>query len=76
MRLFDVFCGPHATLLASDAATGQYGESLRVHPVAPDEAVIRRICGIADGYVLVRPDGCIGVIASDEADLRQAYCHF
>lgn len=42
-----------------------------MHPVGPDEPDVRRIYGIEHGYVPVRPDGYIGLIAPDEADVRQ-----
>ncbi|QEL16674.1 FAD-dependent monooxygenase [Limnoglobus roseus] len=70
-RLFDVFRGPHSTLLAFEPATGKYGDSVRVCSVAPDEAEVRRIYGIEHGYVLVRPDGYVGLIAPDEAAVRR-----
>jgi hypothetical protein len=70
-RLFDVFRGPHSTLLVFDPVTGRYGASVRVHPVGPDDSEVRRVYGIERGYALVRPDGYIGVIASDEAEVQQ-----
>jgi hypothetical protein len=70
-RLFDVFRGPHSTVLAFDPAAGQYGGSVGVYRVAEDERDVRRIYGVDHGYVLVRPDGYIGLIAADEAVVRR-----
>lgn len=74
MRLFDVFRGPHFTLLAIGdcslpAIGAQYGDALRVQRIAgPGRTVpgalidpagqMQRLYG--DGLVLVRPDGYLG----------------
>lgn len=59
-RLFDVFCGPHFTLLAfGDLPDQRWGASTRVRQVAVSDAY-----DVDDGtLVLVRPDGYIGVIS-------------
>jgi 2-polyprenyl-6-methoxyphenol hydroxylase-like FAD-dependent oxidoreductase len=74
VRLFDLFRGPHFTLLAVDGATApelgsHCGDAVRVHRIAApgrtgegalvdDEGEVRRIYG--DGLILVRPDGYVG----------------
>jgi hypothetical protein len=74
VRLFDLFRGPHFTLLALDGAAlpaigPQYGDALRVQRIARAGAAVpgalidgdgqvQRIYG--DGLILVRPDGYIG----------------
>jgi len=74
VRLFDVFRGPHFTLLALDGAAlpalgPQYGDALRVQRIVragatvPDALIdgdgqVQRIYG--EGLILVRPDGTIG----------------
>jgi hypothetical protein len=65
-RLFDLFRGPHFTLLSLDPLACRYGDAVRVHSVDPDDSDVRDIYGITRGYVLIRPDGYIGLIASDE----------
>jgi hypothetical protein len=70
-RLFDVFRGPHATLIAFDLVTHGYGEAVKVYPVGQEDAEVRRIYDVGRGYVLVRPDGYIGEIAPDEADVQR-----
>ena len=69
-RLFDVFRGPTFTLLAFSGAASRYGDSIRVHHVGPAESEVRRIYGVDHGYVLIRPDGYVGLIAQAEAAVR------
>jgi 2-polyprenyl-6-methoxyphenol hydroxylase-like FAD-dependent oxidoreductase len=58
-RLFDLFRGPHFTLLAVNAEPIDAGSSVRTHAVDPGYPV-------EDGsYVLVRPDGYLGLITKD-----------
>jgi 2-polyprenyl-6-methoxyphenol hydroxylase-like FAD-dependent oxidoreductase len=66
IRLFDIFRGPHWTLLAFGVAPQRidspYGP-VRVHTVADDAGAARRVYGIpGDGTVLVRPDGYIAAV--------------
>jgi 2-polyprenyl-6-methoxyphenol hydroxylase-like FAD-dependent oxidoreductase len=82
-RLFDVFRGPHFTLLAFDerhAATvarvnERYGPAVRAYTVGTDlvdaEGHARRAYG-TDGLVLVRPDGYIGVYDAPVEDYLRA----
>jgi hypothetical protein len=85
-RLFDVFRGPHFTLLAfgeRHAATvarvnERYGPAVRAYTVGPDrtdlvdaEGHARRAYG-TDGLVLVRPDGYIGVYDAPVEDYLSA----
>jgi 2-polyprenyl-6-methoxyphenol hydroxylase-like FAD-dependent oxidoreductase len=74
VRLFDLFRGPHFTLLALDGAVvpafgARYGDALRVQRIvrpgaeAPGalidgEGQVHRTYG--DGLILVRPDGYVG----------------
>jgi 2-polyprenyl-6-methoxyphenol hydroxylase-like FAD-dependent oxidoreductase len=74
VRLFDLFRGPHWTLLALDGAAlpaigPQYGDALRVQRIerpgsgAPGALIdgdgqVLRIYG--DGLILIRPDGYVG----------------
>ena len=74
VRLFDLFRGPHFTLLALDGAAlpalgSQYGDAIRVHRVVrpggagesalvDSDGQVHRIYG--DGLILVRPDGYLG----------------
>lgn len=74
VRLFDLFRGPHFTLLALDGAAlpplgSQYRNALRVHRIVrpgggdagaliDHDEQVHRIYG--DGLVLVRPDGYLG----------------
>jgi 2-polyprenyl-6-methoxyphenol hydroxylase-like FAD-dependent oxidoreductase len=79
VRLFDLFRGPHFTLLAVGGAQvpalgSQYGDAVRVHRVAHAGAggegalidsggQVHRTYG--DGLVLVRPDGYLGYTGPD-----------
>ncbi|WP_214416069.1 FAD-dependent monooxygenase [Sphaerisporangium fuscum] len=83
VRLFDLFRGPHWTLLAFGAAHGgavaalgdRFGPALRAHTVvrpgdpAGERAVVdgdghvRAGYDVADGtFVLIRPDGYVGLV--------------
>jgi 2-polyprenyl-6-methoxyphenol hydroxylase-like FAD-dependent oxidoreductase len=58
-RLFDLFRGPHFTLLAVNAEPIDAGPEVHTHTVDPGYPV-------EDGsYVLVRPDGYVGLITKD-----------
>jgi hypothetical protein len=91
VRLFDLFRGPHFTLLAFGGAAlpglgSQDGDAVRVHRVARpgalgDGALIdtdgeaHRIYG--DGLILVRPDGYVGYTGPDGgAGLRSYLAQF
>jgi hypothetical protein len=74
LRLFDIFRGPHFTLLAIDGAElpaigTAHGEALRVQRIARSgtarpgalfdaDGAVQRIYG--EGLILVRPDGYVG----------------
>jgi 2-polyprenyl-6-methoxyphenol hydroxylase-like FAD-dependent oxidoreductase len=58
-RLFDLFRGPHFTLLAFGAELGFRSDQVHAHAVDCDYGVER------GSYVLVRPDGYIGLITKD-----------
>jgi 2-polyprenyl-6-methoxyphenol hydroxylase-like FAD-dependent oxidoreductase len=75
VRLFDLFRGPHFTLLAMDGAAApplgpQYGDGVRVHRVAGRNLAGTRGALLdhedqvhriyGDGLILVRPDGYVG----------------
>jgi 2-polyprenyl-6-methoxyphenol hydroxylase-like FAD-dependent oxidoreductase len=79
VRLFDLFRGPHYTLLGFGAGTAAAVRSIAAarpvstHVIAPDGDVVDpsgdavAAYGISeDTLVLVRPDGYVGVIASPE----------
>jgi hypothetical protein len=88
VRLFDLFRGPHFTLLAMDGAAApslgpQYGDGVRVHRVAR-----RGLAGTrdalsdsedqvhriyGDGLILVRPDGYVGYTGSSGGAGLTAY---
>ena len=83
-RLFDLFRGPHWTLLGYNvekAVAVTPRPNLRIHTIGfrgdiVDEAGhVRDIYGVADGdWVLVRPDGYIGAItSSDESKVLEDY---
>ena len=91
MRLFDLFRGPHFTLLAFDGAAlpglgSQYGDAIRVYRVARPGAEgggapidmngkAHRIYG--EGLILVRPDGYVGYTGPDGgAGLRSYLARF
>jgi 2-polyprenyl-6-methoxyphenol hydroxylase-like FAD-dependent oxidoreductase len=87
VRLFDLFRGPHFTLLALDGAAlpplgSQYRNALRVHRVArpgagsegaliDHEDQVHRIYG--DGLILVRPDGYLGYTGAGGGAGLQSY---
>ncbi|HEY4372785.1 MAG TPA: FAD-dependent oxidoreductase [Burkholderiales bacterium] len=76
MRLFELFKGPHWTLLgfeADRAAAPAPRRRLRIHTtgqggdLVDDAGHIARIYGLARGdWVLVRPDGYIGALVSGD----------
>lgn len=79
-RLFELFRGPHWTLLgynARDAVAAR--ANLRIHHIGAeftDEAGhVKDAYGIADGeWVLVRPDGYVGaIVSSDELAALERY---
>ena len=91
VRLFDLFRGPHFTLLAYDGAAlpglgSQYGDAVRVCRVARPGAAgagalidmngeAHRIYG--EGLILVRPDGYVGYTGPDGgAGLRSYLARF
>ncbi|MGH3827055.1 MAG: FAD-dependent monooxygenase [Pseudonocardiaceae bacterium] len=71
-RLFDVFRGPHFTLLTfGDGPKPELGAGIRVQRATTSSAY-----DMDDGtFVLVRPDGYVGVI-SDSADTVRGYLEF
>jgi hypothetical protein len=87
VRLFDLFRGPHFTLLALDGARlpalgSQYGDALRVQRIArPDAAApgalidsegqVHRLYD--DGLILVRPDGYLGYTGPSGGAGLQSY---
>jgi 2-polyprenyl-6-methoxyphenol hydroxylase-like FAD-dependent oxidoreductase len=82
-RLFDLFRGPHWTLLghAIDRATVPPHPQLRVHvlgergDVLDTQGYVREAYGLASGnWVLIRPDGYIGAfIAAEQAESMRTY---
>jgi hypothetical protein len=76
IRLFDLFKGPHWTLLGYDMARSAIGASrpdLHIHAIGPHGDIddvhgsIREGYGVAGGdLILVRPDGYVGAIVSVE----------
>jgi len=76
MRLFNLFQGTHWTLLVYDAPSPVAARAgLRVHRIGGDildeQGLVREHYGLAPGdYVLVRPDGYIGVVTRDPAELE------
>jgi len=75
-RLFDLFHGPHWTLLSFGVTPDrEFGPNLHVHPVlraAGSSAVVDRDGHVRDAYdmadgtfTLVRPDGYVGLVTSD-----------
>ncbi|MBV1852646.1 FAD-dependent oxidoreductase [Catellatospora tritici] len=64
VRLFDLFRGPHFTLLATRPVTAP--EGVRVHVVRPGS--LRGGYG-GHAFHLVRPDGYLGVTTDSEGDL-------
>lgn len=84
IRLFDLFRGPHWTLLgyAADLASVPAAfRGLHVHRVGPDGDIvddqdhIRRAYGVAPGdWILIRPDGYVGaVVAATETAALRSY---
>ncbi len=84
VRLFELFRGPHWTLLGYGverlgAVTPRRG--LRIHAVGPrgdiadDRDQFRTAYGVTDGdWVLVRPDGYIGaIVSSDHVDALETF---
>ena len=91
VRLFDLFRGPHFTLLAFDGAAppglgSHYGDAVRVYRLARPGAAgagalidmngeAHRIYG--EGLILVRPDGYVGYTGPDRgAGLRSYLARF
>jgi 2-polyprenyl-6-methoxyphenol hydroxylase-like FAD-dependent oxidoreductase len=79
-RLFDLFRGPHWTLLGygverSAAIASRPG--LRIHTIGTrgditdDGGHIRDAYGLTNGWVLIRPDGYVSAIVSDPARLER-----
>ncbi|WP_434212208.1 FAD-dependent oxidoreductase [[Pseudomonas] boreopolis] len=74
-RLFDLFAGPHWTLLGhrADRASVPARAGVRVHAIGPDGDLFDESGRFAEAYavapgdwVLVRPDGYVGaIVASD-----------
>ncbi|MCI2423324.1 FAD-dependent monooxygenase [Saccharopolyspora sp. K220] len=61
VRLFDLFRGPHWTLLAFDAEPPETGHEVHVHRIDPSAADAWRAYDVTGAtLVLVRPDGYIG----------------
>lgn len=80
-RLFQLFKGPHWTLLVQDAARqGVSARSgLHVHHIGPQGDVIDVWGHVRDAYslapgeaVLIRPDGYVGAILSPDADRAES----
>jgi 2-polyprenyl-6-methoxyphenol hydroxylase-like FAD-dependent oxidoreductase len=74
-RLFDLFNGPHWTLLTENGATVAARPGLHIHAfgergdLVDDAGQFRTIYGLTAGdRVLVRPDGYIGAIVSASED--------
>ncbi|WP_405013655.1 FAD-dependent monooxygenase [Kitasatospora sp. NBC_01539] len=62
-RLFDVLRGPHPTLVVA-------GSALPDVPRPPSGVPVVRVAdGYGEGYLLIRPDGYIGLATADPADL-------
>ncbi len=63
VRLFDLFRGPHWTLLAFDAEPPKTGPEVHVHRIDASAADAWQAYDVAGAtLVLVRPDGYIGRI--------------
>lgn len=84
VRLFDLFAGPHWTLIARTADPARLPAprpGLRVHTVGADGALqdpddtLGATYGLADGeFVLVRPDGHVAaILAATDAPRLEAY---
>lgn len=80
-RLFNLLCGPHWTLLGYrvDRAAVPARSGLHIHvfggELLDDQGLFREAYGVSDGdWVLVRPDGYIGVIVgNDDLDMLERY---
>jgi 2-polyprenyl-6-methoxyphenol hydroxylase-like FAD-dependent oxidoreductase len=82
-RLFELFAGPHWTLLGIEAEGDPVSArpGLRIHHVGEDRELVdeaghlQNAYGLAPGdWVLVRPDGYIGaIVASERIDALAAY---
>lgn len=83
LRLFELFRGPHWTMLVHDAGSGAVGTrpGLHVHALGPRGEIIDAWGHVRDAYglargdcVLVRPDGYIATICGvDQAALLEAW---
>ena len=80
VRLFDLFRGPHATLLGFGVSPGgaladvaqRFGNAVHTHAVGTEKehAVIYRTYDVAEGtFVFIRPDGYIGLMTQSEAKM-------
>ncbi|MHB8528367.1 MAG: FAD-dependent oxidoreductase [Caulobacteraceae bacterium] len=77
-RLFNLFRGPHWTLLGYETDRGSAiapRPGLRIHVVGPrgdivdDGGHVREAYGVSSGdWVLIRPDGYVGAIVSGDED--------
>jgi len=88
VRLFDLFRGPHATLLAfGDTAPVPTRDGVRMHTVLPagrtatGAAVVDADGHVAAAYdvrdgtaVLVRPDGYVGAVGEVDEKILDMYC--
>lgn len=82
-RLFELFAGPHWTLLGIEAESGLVSarRGLRIHHVGEGRELVDEAGHLQDAYglapgdwVLVRPDGYIGaIVASERIDSLAAY---
>jgi hypothetical protein len=69
VRLFDLFRGPHFTLLqfGSDAEDADFGAVVQTHRIADPDGHVQRAYDICeDVQVLVRPDGYVGTITKND----------
>jgi len=83
VRLFDLFAGPHWTLLAyeADPSGPAPRTGLRVHRIGPQHEIIdeaghvRGAYGLTPGdWILVRPDGYVAArVAGDDLGALEAY---
>jgi 2-polyprenyl-6-methoxyphenol hydroxylase-like FAD-dependent oxidoreductase len=82
-RLFDLFRGPHWTLLAYETERGAVGPraGLCIHHIGPKAEIVDAWGNLRDAYrlmpgerVLVRPDGYVGaIVGKDESAALEAY---
>jgi hypothetical protein len=82
-RLFELFKGPHWTLLGYHAQRGAVSPraDLHIHIIGPDGEFADRAGQMADAYgaqpgdwFLVRPDGYVGaIVSSDEVVALDSY---